>query len=233
MLRGLRDVELAVGYLRHELATMGPPSAARVMAELSAGAESGDAESGDVLLFACVALAHESLLEVRRSTASALDELGEHDAARMLAPPPHVIEGDAAPTAAPDAGRALTLGERKSLARRRDRQLLARALRDPHRDVIRVLLSNPALTEPDVVRLCARRPVAAEVLREVFRSPRWIVRYGVRLALARNPWAPLDVSLAVVPRLHAHDARDLAASPELPEPLRTAATRASATRTLH
>ena len=56
-------------------------------------------------------------------------------------------------------GRPLTLGERKSLARRPDRDLIARVMRDPNPDVIRILLNNPGLTESDVVRVCARRPV--------------------------------------------------------------------------
>ena len=63
-------------------------------------------------------------------------------------------------------GRPLTLGERKSLARRPDRAMLDRLLHDPHPDVIRRLLRNPRLTEDDVVRLAARRPGRPEVLVE-------------------------------------------------------------------
>jgi hypothetical protein len=52
--------------------------------------------------------------------------------------------------AAEQNGRPLTLGERKALARRPDRDTMQRLLRDPHPDVIRRCLRNPYVTEPDV-----------------------------------------------------------------------------------
>jgi hypothetical protein len=107
-------------------------------------------------------------------------------------------------------GRVLTLGERKSLARRPDRKLIDRVLRDPHPDVIELLLMNPRLTEPDVVRLCARRPNAPEVLLRVFRSPRWAVRPKVRTSLALNPSTPPAIAEAIVPLLAPGDLHALA-----------------------
>ena len=68
-------------------------------------------------------------------------------------------------------GRPLTLGERKSLARTHDRSLIQRVVRDPHPDVIRILLDNPSLTEPDVVRICASRPCDPQVLQTVYETP--------------------------------------------------------------
>jgi hypothetical protein len=107
-------------------------------------------------------------------------------------------------------GRVLTLGERKSLARRPDRKLIDRVLRDPHPDVIELLLMNPRLTEPDVVRLCARRPNAPEILLRVFRSPRWAIHPKVRTALALNPSTPPAIAEAVVPLLAPDDLHALA-----------------------
>jgi hypothetical protein len=117
------------------------------------------------------------------------------------------------------------LGERKAIARKNDRDLITRVLRDPHPDVIRIVLGNPAVTEDDVVRLCARRPVAGDVLREVFRSTRWIVRYRVRKAIVLNPHAPLDVALSLAAHLTAPDAKLVVESHELAEPLREACVR--------
>jgi hypothetical protein len=96
-------------------------------------------------------------------------------------------------------GRPLTLGERKSLARTHDRNLLARVLRDPHPDVIRILLDNPTVVEADVVRLCAQRPARAQVLGAVFLHQRWVLRYRVRLALALNPFTPEEITLQLLP----------------------------------
>ncbi|HEY6879173.1 MAG TPA: hypothetical protein VI299_14200 [Polyangiales bacterium] len=121
-----------------------------------------------------------------------------------------------------EKGRPLSLGERKSLARRRDRELIGRALRDPHPDVVRVLLDNPALTELDVVRLCAQRPVAPEALLHVFRHPRWIVRYRVRAAIAFNPYTPESIAVQLLPHLTPSDLRAVARSAELSERIREA-----------
>ncbi len=106
-------------------------------------------------------------------------------------------------------GRPLTLGERKSLARKPDRRMFDRVLRDPHPDVIALLLQNPRLTEPDVVRLCTRRPGVPEVLSKVFANPRWSLRPAVRRALALNPTAPPSVVAAVLPLLGPDELRAL------------------------
>ncbi len=119
-------------------------------------------------------------------------------------------------------GRPLSLGERKSLARRRDKSVLARVLRDPHPDVVRILLDNPALTELDVVRLCARRPVQPDTLGEVFRHPRWICRYRVRLTLALNPYTPEELTLQLLPHLLPADRNAVARAGDVPERVRAA-----------
>ena len=117
-------------------------------------------------------------------------------------------------------GRPLTLGERKSLARGRDRELLMRALLDPHPDVAAILLANPALTEADVRRMASRRPIDPAVLAQILRQPRWAIRYEVRLALLQNPHLPLEAALPLAALLRRRDARALAAAPDLRGPLR-------------
>ncbi|NOY92340.1 MAG: hypothetical protein GXP55_14185 [Deltaproteobacteria bacterium] len=104
-------------------------------------------------------------------------------------------------------GRPPTLGERKSLARTRDRELLSRVLRDPHPDVMRILLDNPRLTEIDVLRAASARPVAGQVLREIFLSTRWIIRPSVQTTLVLNPHCPRELALFLVPQLSRTDAR--------------------------
>ena len=94
-------------------------------------------------------------------------------------------------------GRPLTLGERKSLARRPDRSLMDRLFSDPHPDVIRGLLRNPKVIEEDVIRLAARRPGRAEILTEIARSPRWVHRARVRLALLLNPSTPVALAAPI------------------------------------
>ena len=117
-------------------------------------------------------------------------------------------------------GRPLTLGERKSLARTSDRALIQRVVRDPHPDVIRILLDNPTLTEADVVRVCAARPNDPNVLQTVYRHRRWVVRYRPRNAILRNPDTPLDTALLLAPLLRKSELKEAATSSELAATLR-------------
>jgi hypothetical protein len=94
-------------------------------------------------------------------------------------------------------GRPLTLGERKSLARRPDRDTMQRLIADPHPDVIHRLLRNPRVLEDDVVRLAARRPGRREVLAEIARSTKWVHRPRVRMALVLNPATPADIAVRI------------------------------------
>jgi hypothetical protein len=102
-----------------------------------------------------------------------------------------------APDGREGRGRPVPLGERKSLARRPDRETLQRMLRDPHPDVIRRCMSNPRLVEDDVVRLAARRPGHADALAEIART-RWVHRPRVRISLVMNPATPLEVVARLV-----------------------------------
>lgn len=135
---------------------------------------------------------------------------------RMDVPPEAVTPEDERRVPDYGRGRVLTLGERKSLARRPDRKLMDRVLRDPHPDVIELLLMNPRLTEPDVVRLCARRPNEPSILLRVFRSTRWAVQPRVRTALAMNPSTPPAIAEAVVPMLAPADLLALARDEHAP-----------------
>jgi len=119
-------------------------------------------------------------------------------------------------------GRPLTLGERKSLARKHDRHLLARLLTDPHPDVIRGLLKNPRLTEDDLVRLIARRPSRPDVLAEIARATRWVHRSRVRLALLLNPDTPPELATPLASLLLRHELRIVVESTQLAPSLRAA-----------
>jgi hypothetical protein len=114
-------------------------------------------------------------------------------------------------------GRPLTLGERKALARKPDRRMFDRVLRDPHPDVIALLLDNPRLTELDVVHLCSRRPGVPEVLLRVGASARWSLRPAVRRALAMNPATPPAMVSSVLPLLAADELRAIMLDERTPE----------------
>ncbi len=91
----------------------------------------------------------------------------------------------------------MTLGQRKSLARRADRETMQRLLVDPHPDVVRRILRHPRLTEEDVVRLAAKRPGHAPALAELARSMKWSHRPRVRMALVMNPSTPPEIAARI------------------------------------
>jgi hypothetical protein len=115
-------------------------------------------------------------------------------------PPPAVSLPPPNEARVPDygVGRELTLGERRSLARRPDRRAFDKLLDDPHPMVIRLLLDNPKMTEDDVVRLATRRPARAELIQEIGRSPRWVRRARIRMAILLNPGSPPEVSMVLL-----------------------------------
>lgn len=229
------DPVLAVGYVRSELEGDPERVAAALDVVLSHAAVRERSALG-LLVAVGAALAPHEASELRARLATAATDRGLETLADILGTRGAVQSaGDDELERIPDFGRGrpLALGERKSLARRRDRQLLARVLRDPHPDVIRVLLGNPALTQDDVVRLVARRPIVGDVLREVAASVRWIARGAVRAALLKNPYAPLDISLPLVPLATSTELAELAASPELSAALRAFAERGARPVTLH
>lgn len=120
-------------------------------------------------------------------------------------------------------GRPLTLGERKALARARDRDVLDRLLRDPHPLVIRNILSNPRITEDDIVRLAARRPTYPDVQAEIAKSARWGIRPRVRMAIVQNPFTPPTISVPLIGLLIRPELDQVMAATDLPPIVRGAA----------
>jgi hypothetical protein len=117
-------------------------------------------------------------------------------------------------------GRPLTLGERKALARSGRRDLMMFLLRDPHPDVVRILLDNPRLTERDVVAVAAARPAVPESLAAVADHRRWSTRHVVKRALVLNPHTPVHVALRLATTLTSADWREIAGDNHLAAALR-------------
>jgi hypothetical protein len=228
----LRDHSVQVGWVRSELLRVGAVRAADVLSVVLARAEQREERYAVLLLRVSLALSSPLAGPLKSGIAAVADACGQDSLARFLG---HVesaqTDDEGAATSDKDKdkdipdfgkGRPLTLGERKSLARTHDRALLARVLRDPHPDVIKILLDNPAVVEVDVVRLCARRPSQPQVLSEVFLHQRWILRYRIRLTLALNPFTPEDITLQLLPHLSAADLRAVRGSSQISERVREA-----------
>lgn len=223
-LSAIGDHALRASYLRHHVLGLSAEALADLFSRAMASARNHVTAQRELLQSLSLALADESCDGLREAASGVLLARDHPMLALALTRGPAGVE-DPETQRIPDfgKGRHVSLGERKSLARGHNRELIARCLRDPHPAVMRILLGNPIVTETDLIRLCARRPISTEVLREVSRSWRWIIRYPVKVALALNPHTPLDIGLQLLPLLNSQDLRRLCASQELRLELREVA----------
>ncbi len=200
VLLSLPDVALRVSWLRAHLAGLRDTEAAELLNRLCEGGERAEPEAREALLIVAMVLAAESDSPV-------VERLRQHAEHRKLLSLGRLLRrsGDVPSTRSwlpevPDygAGRELTVGERRSLARSNDRRVLDKLIRDPHPLVLRQLLVNPRLTETDVVRLAAKRPLRPAVVRTLAESPRWLRSPRVRQALLLNPGTPEPISMPLL-----------------------------------
>ena len=202
VLLSLPDVTLRVGWLRAHLGELRDGDAAELLCSLCEEGERAQPDAREALLVVAMLLAADGdspfverlrqHAEERRllSLARLLRRGGEGPlSARSMSEPPVPDYG---------SGRELTVGERRSLARSNNRRVLEKLLRDPHPLVLRQLLGNPRLTEDDVVRLAARRPLHSAIVDALADSPRWLRRQRVRLTLLLNPGTPEAVSMPLL-----------------------------------
>jgi len=208
--------------LRLTLEALDDATAARLCAELVRRGPNGS--PFDVALLALTAMLDHGALGYERHAAlyAAARALDDAQLARLLLssqpPPPGTPHAASMP-----GGRELTLGERKSAARGRRRDMLDRLLRDPDESVLTILLGNPRITEADVVRLAARRPTTAGAQRTILRSERFIARYNVKRALVLNPYTPTDLAARLVVLLTRPDQHAVANDSSLNESVRDTA----------
>jgi hypothetical protein len=223
----LRGSGLRSGYLRAEIARRPLDVIAEALNDLVGRAEQADALAREALSAVTPLLADPAL-------AAWTEALRDFARARALLPLDRLLRFERGLTSeAPEidertlmtsrSGRALTLGERRALARRPSRATLDKLLRDPHPMVMRNVLSNPRLTEDDVVRVAARRPAYAGVIAEIARHSVWPFRPRVRRAIVQNPGAPQEIVMPLLRLLIRPELAEVAAAQDVPAAVRAAA----------
>lgn len=115
---------------------------------------------------------------------------------------------------------ALSAGEKMAIARRATPGVLSALRNEATPRVIAALLENPRLTEGFLLPLLASEGAQPSVLAVVASSPKWSVRYPVRLALCQNSRTPVDRTLRMLPLLKRRDLEAVAANAHLPPPVR-------------
>ncbi|HEY2409874.1 MAG TPA: hypothetical protein VGI10_27905 [Polyangiaceae bacterium] len=197
----LPDVTLRARWLRDFLAGFEHIEQARMLNALCEDGERSDPLARETilsvaLLFAALGECH--LVQQLRAAAETRHLWSLERLLRRAPEPPHERPADTLPVPDYGTGRTLTVGERKSLARSPNRRSFDKLLSDPHPLVIRQLLSNPRLTEDDVVRMVARRPARLEVLTAIAQNGRWLSRGKVRLAIILNPGSPSAIAMPLL-----------------------------------
>jgi len=139
---------------------------------------------------------------------------------------------DAAAEAVPDVKRRMTLLQRLSsmnivqriqLAVKGGREERMLLIRDPNKIVQRAVLQSPRLTDLEVENFAAMANVSQEVLRNIAQSRAFMKSYVVVKNLTKNPKAPIDITLHLLPRLIPADLKQLAGNKNIPETLRSSA----------
>jgi hypothetical protein len=139
---------------------------------------------------------------------------------------------EAAAEVVPDVKKRLTLLQRLSqmnvvqriqLAVKGGREERMLLIRDPNKIVQRAVLQSPKLTDLEIENFSAMANVSQEVLRNIAKNRAFMKSYIVVKNLAKNPKAPIDVTLHLLPRLIPTDLKQLAGNKNVPETLRSSA----------
>ena len=118
---------------------------------------------------------------------------------------------------------SMTVAQRIGLAMKGSREERAILIRDPNKIVAVAVLSSPKMTETEIESVAKMASLSEEVLRIIANNRAWIKRYGVIVALARNPKTPVAISMNLLSRLSERDLRAISTDKNVPEALRITA----------
>jgi len=104
----------------------------------------------------------------------------------------------------------MKVAEKIRLAMTGDRESRNLLIRDPNRMVQFAIISNPRITEPEIISIAHSKSVDDEVLKKISENREWIRLYPIRLALAKNPKTPVPIATKLVHTLTAQDLNILA-----------------------
>lgn len=227
LISSLPDIEFRVGWLREQIVQWPTEGAAHLLDAVCEDGERAEHRAKEAML--AIAIVFAGLGECDVTERLREEAVGRRllSLGRLLrrGPAPVMIDRPAHEQPVPDygAGRDLTVGERRSLARRPNRRSFEKLLLDPHPLVIAQLLQNPRMTEDDVVRMGARRPARSEVIEAIAKMPRWLSRARVRMTLLLNPGTPSTIAMPLLGACTRQELREIASSADSAAVLRVTA----------
>jgi len=119
----------------------------------------------------------------------------------------------------------MNVGERIKLAMKGNRQARNVLLNDRVRMVRRYVLSNPRITDEELLALAKNRSIDLNLLEIISGNSEWVKKYTLRLALVTNPKTPVATALRLLASLDFRDLRRLAKSRNVPSVVNSVAKR--------
>ncbi len=89
-------------------------------------------------------------------------------------------------------------------------------LSDPSKEVLKALLDNANLAEPQILSLLQRADLPGEIVEGVARRKEWIASYRVKLAIVKHPRSPRLVSMGLLKFLYLFDLMTVSLLPTVP-----------------
>ena len=121
--------------------------------------------------------------------------------------PPVVDDEDERKLTVPMKIRLATLGDAFERAKR---------IRDPVRMVAMAAIKSPGVTDMEAARYAGNQALAEDVIRYIAANRNWTKIYSVKVALCRNPKAPIAETARFLPFLRPKDLVNLSKSKSVP-----------------
>lgn len=124
----------------------------------------------------------------------------------------------------------MTVAQRVQFAIKGGSEARRTLIRDSNKVVQRAVLQSPRLTDQEVEAFASMSTLTDEILRLIANNRNFRKNYAVVRNLINNPKTPLDVSLHMLPMINAVDLKRLTTNKNVPETLRSTATKLQRTR---
>ena len=124
-------------------------------------------------------------------------------------PEPEPVQADEDDKSALQRINAMNVAQRIALAMKGSREERTILIRDPNKIVGLAVLSSPKMSESEVESIAKMASISDELLRIIANTRAWMKRYGVVVALVKNPKTPVAISMNLISRLNDRDLRML------------------------
>lgn len=159
--------------------------------------------------------------------AEEVDATPEEVAAAIAAASEELVEGEIDEETGLSEGqiRTLPIPVRLQLSRGAGKALRDILVQDSNPQVATSALKHNSWSDGEIERIARFRTVSEDVLSAIGSSKRWMRKYAIVLALAKNPRTPIHIAVRLVPRLAVRDLRLLRIDRNVSEAVRSNANR--------